>query len=322
MAIIHLTEASSGAPTLNGVNGSLNAILKWALVTNASWTNPFTATNADIFKAPSGNGFSLFVNHDSAVSGDARLALVRGCESATAASTAGIVNPFPTVAQLANSVANWLTSSTAAATARNFDIFISPSAFILFTNGSSVANTWDMQIFGDMSPVIAADTWCTLCTSRNSATFGVGGATSFPATVTSSGSFLNTLYFCRSIDGTVNSTHSGYVFTGTSNLGVYIQYATMQNGPSALIDRKKLVVGCSGSSTITVAPAKGLFERAYVPQLWEPIHSGSGAVNTRDTWTDTAYNGSAIFEQFMGAAAGTSGQVIVETTATWNPPAA
>ena len=98
MSIIHLTEASSGAPRNSGTNGDLCVLLDWALVTNGGWSIVQTAANARVYKPIGGNGFLLYVNHDSAVSGAAQLATVRGCESATAASEAGLVSPFPTIA--------------------------------------------------------------------------------------------------------------------------------------------------------------------------------------------------------------------------------
>jgi len=314
MAILHLNESSSGATRCSGTNGDLNALLKWALVTNGGWTNPFTATNADIFKPASGNQLLLFVNHDSTVSGDARYALVRGCESATGAGTGTITNPFPTVAQIANASANWGVSSVASTTTRNFDIYVAPSwmFLVIFTTGSTIS---DIGFFGDMSPSIAADTWCTACSTRNlnTAPSGVLGGQMGTASATTS----NLLFFVRSIDGTVNSTHASMnLDNGVTTIGNYTAGATMQNGITALIDRQKVSVTDSGATTTTFAAAKGHFKRAYWPNLWSPLHSGLGAVAARDTFTDTAYNAGATFRVF----AGSTGSLIVEESNTWSPP--
>lgn len=319
MAIIHLNESSSGATRLSGTTGDANAFFKWALVTNGGWTNPFTATNADIFVAPSGNKFPLFVNHDSAVSGAATLCLVRGCESATAAGTGTITNPFPTVAQVANASANWIISSAASTVSRAFDIFISPTGFLLFINANGGTNTWELNIFGDMAPTIAADTWCTVCSSRNSS--GVTTGLNWALCSNAGSSLGSILYFVRSIDGSVNSTHAGVTSATPATLGSYTvsSAATMQNGPSGLIDRKKIILGCTGANTTSFSTAKGLWNRASIPQLWETIHSGPGTVNTRDTFTDSAYNPSAAFQVVLPTTA--AGGAVVETTATWNPPA-
>ena len=319
MAILHLNESSSGATRLSGTNGDLNAFLKWALVTNGGWTNPFTTTNADIFVAPSGNKFPLFVNHDSANSGNAGLAVVRGCESATAAAAASLINPFPTVAQAGATVSNTIVSTAASTTTRNFDIYIGPSFFYLFVNSGGSTNIWDFFFYGDFSPVIAADTWATAISIRNTSSAGAGV---WPVPFGSGGVATNQIYIVRSIDGSVNSTHSGFTATTSASIfGICTDAATMQNGPTGLIDRRKVAVGCSGSSTTTFTSAKGLYVRGYLPQLWEPIHSGLGAVNSRDTFTDTAYNGSATFQVFS-AATGNAANAIIEQTATWNPPAA
>jgi hypothetical protein len=160
MSLIHLNQASAGAPRNSGTNGDLVTLLDWALVTNGGWTIDKTATNARVYLPVSGNGFRLYVNHDSAVSGAATLATVRGCETATAASEAGVTNPFPTIAEIAATSATWCVSSAASTTSRNFDIYVTPSFMMYFSNINGLV-AWDVGMFGDFSAAITGDVYNT-----------------------------------------------------------------------------------------------------------------------------------------------------------------
>lgn len=323
MSIIHLTEASGGAPRLSGTNGDLCAVLDWALVQN-SWTIDFTASNARVYRPPSGNRFSMFVQHDSAVSGNAGLAVVRGCESASAAAIASLTNPFPTVAQVAAASANWPVSNAANTTSRNFDIYVAPTWVIYIVNYGGATNVWDFSFFGDCSPMIAADTWATVCSTRAAtgapaAMVGVGAPSNEGSTFGSAAG----IYFCRSIDGTVNSTHGAINTNGSTGLGALTNGDVMFSSPTALIDRRKVPVMCNGSaSTGAFTTGKGHYMRAYLPNIWHAIHSGRGTANSRDTFTDTAYSGSATFRVWTASnsAASTGGILIAEETTTWSAP--
>jgi len=315
---IHLTEASSGAPRNSGTNADLCTLLDWALVSgavNAGWAINQTATNARVYKPPAGNRFCLYVNHDSAVSGAAQLATVRGCESATAASEAGIVNPFPTIAEVAATSATWIISSAASTTTRNFDIFASDRFVYYITNVSGASNVYQVHMFGDFSPTLTGDVYNTLCSTRNAS------STSASADLMcNAGSIVGTtrLWVCRSYDGTVKSV-SGSIFTsGGSSMGAVTACAAALAGATGLIDRVKCQIMDTGATTTTFSTTKGIASRGWIPNLWLPVHSGFGTVNARDTFTDTAYNGSATFEAFMNS--GNSTFFALETTNTWSPP--
>ena len=314
MSIIHLTEASSGAPRNSGTNGDLCVLLDWALVTNGGWSIVQTAANARVYKPIGGNGFLLYVNHDSAVSGAAQLATVRGCETATAASEAGVVNPFPTIAEIAATSATWLVSSLASTVTRNFDIYVT-STFVIYISNINGTTINDIQMWGDISPTLAGDIYNTVCSSRN----GTGTTTAVGYTCTNSGVVQGTLHLwmCRSYDGTVKSTTASIVNQGGANLGAVNATSAAFLGATGLIDRQKCQVLDTGATTTTFATAKGVVNRGWIPNLWNPVHASNGTVNNRDTFTDTSYNGSAVFVNHMTVS---TGWAIVENSNTWNAP--
>ena len=159
---IYLTQASPGAPNLTGQDNSLCTVLDWALP-QKGWAIEYTATNARVYRPGVGNRRRLFVAHDSALSGDSRGAVIRGAEDASAATIAELSGPFPTVAQVANNLANIKLSNTNNSDARPFRIVLSDT-FLLFaasTISSSVAE-WDFFFFGDLTGVEPGDTWACL----------------------------------------------------------------------------------------------------------------------------------------------------------------
>lgn len=315
-SFIHLTEASSGAPRNSGTNADLCTLLDWALVSgavNAGWAINQTATNARVYKPPAGNRFCLYVNHDSAVSGAAQLATVRGCESATAASEAGLVNPFPTIAEVAATSSNWLVSTAASTTSRNFDIYASDRMVIYISNAGGATNSWQFHAWGDFTSTLAGDVYNTFCTVRNS----VATTVLVDSICNNALSGSLRMWICRSYDGTVKSVTGLVWVTGGTSLGANSTAAAALLGATALIDRTKCEIGDTGATTSTFSTTKGLPSRGWIPNLWTPVHSGPGTVNTRDTFTDTAYNGSATFRAFVSTS---SSFLIVEETNTWSAP--
>ena len=319
MAILHYTEATGGLPNsgrLSGTDGDLVGILDIALVANG-WTIDFSTGNARIYRAASGNRFRLYVNDAAAISGDARLSVVRGCESASAASNAGIVDPFPTAAKIADGSSNWIKSTTASTTARNFDIFVAPTWVAYFINFGGVTNIWDFGWFGDISPALSGDSYSTVCVVRNVATTATI-SNSLDGTASGTGNLSWNL--CRSYDGTVKATTGGVWAQISGKMGTISVAPQAQLGPSTGIDRFKAVTLDTGSATTSGSSTLALPQRGYIPNIWVPLHGGRGSVNSRDTFTDTSYNASSAFTLFCVAAAAGSGFVIMETSDTWSPP--
>lgn len=320
MAIFNVTEATGGLPNsgrLSGTDGDLVGILDVALPLNG-WAIEFSAGNVRVYRAATGNRFRLYVNDAAAVSGDARLAVVRGCENAGSATPAGITDPFPTVAKIADGSSNWIKSNQVNTTARNFNILVAPTWVAYFVNFQSSVNVWDFGWFGDFSPTLSGDSYNTMCVVRNS---------SSPTVLSNDLDGINTATgnlcwnICRSYDGTVKSTTGGVLAMVASKFGNITTAPQAQNGPSTGIDRFQAVTLDTGSTTTAMSASLGMPQRGYIPNFWVPLHSGRGSVNSRDTFTDTAYNPSSAFMVFTVTNVGTGGFEIIQTTDDWIPPA-
>lgn len=315
---LYLTNLSSGAPALSGQNGSLCAVLDWALV-QKGWAIEYTGTNARVYRPPAGNRFRLYVAHDTAISGDARLATTRGCENAS--SVTSLTDPFPTVSQWANAQASLLVSITANSTARDYRILVTDRMVVMFTNtGSSNNQNWDMMVFGDAYGADAADVYGTI--------MHIGAVTT--ATSANSRAMSNTLcsvpapgrvFWARSIDGTQKSTYGCYA--GQANAAAVTTFCSngasapqMRAGYNGRIVREKVAIHCTGSNTTTPSNI-AVNKRGWLPNVWNPLHSGIGIVTSDDTFTDTGYSATAVF---VINPAATTIAAILETTDTWSVP--
>lgn len=322
MAIIHVTEATVGAPNsgrMSGTAGDLYAMLKYALPLNGWAVEYDDAVNfGAVFRPGTGNRFRLFVLDNATASGDARLALVRGCENASGATMATIIDPFPTVAKIADNSSNWMKSTTVNTTARNFNIYVGETWVMFFCNISGLTNIWEMGLYGDWPATLSGDSYNTVCAIRAITTATAPSANGVWGAV--SGQTGNTSYsWARDYGGTVKATSGGISSQSTGAFGLGGGTAALV-GPSTGIDRCKMVSMDTGSITISPSASLGLAQRGYVPNLWLPLHAGRGTVNSRDTFTDTNYNPSATFCCFCIGNAASSGFVIVEETDTWSPP--
>lgn len=314
MAIIHLTESSGGATRLSGTNGDLCGLLDWALVQNG-WTIDYTSGNKRAYRPGTGNRFIMYVEHDSATSGNAGIAVVRGAES----QAAGVLtDAFPTVAQIANSNCNWCVSNAANTTSRPFDIYVAPTWVAYFVNFSSSTNVWEMHFWGDVPPTLASDSYNTIGYNRN-----VSGAPSGSRFVAAVSNGLNTStqwYWARSYDGTQKSCPGGPATFGASPWGLITGAAAPQAGPSGAIDSRVVPLTDSGQSNGTFLPASGMPFRGWLPQFREPLHSSAGSTVSRTTFTDTAFNAGSSFNLFRNTNVAGAAFVIFEEDTAWAPP--
>lgn len=311
MAIIKYTEATGGAPTLSGTNGALVAILDIALLLNG-WAIEYSSGNGRIYRPGTGNRFRLAVFDDSAVSGDARAAVFRGCENATGGTSADMVDPFPLVAQVANNQQFLLKSSTANGTARNYTILVAETWVRIFVNSASGANAWETMRFGDVAKQYTGDTYNTTCSSRN--------GTSLTA-VNNAGYIFSTsgpLYWARSIDGLVKSSLGNVnpPAMTSSSFTVSGQISALKQplaGYGNTIDGDELSI-CDYCSTTTTAGAVPIYKRAWIPNTYAPLHAGNTGVAARDIWDNGA---GRTFEAFVQ---GGNVWLIQETSDTWVKP--
>lgn len=319
MAIIHVTEATAGLPNsgrLSGTNGDLVGIMDVALPLNG-WAIEYTSGNARIYRPGSGNRLRLHMYDDSAVSGDARLCLVRGCENASDATT--LVDPFPLVSQVANSSSNWVKSSAANTTARTFDIFVGEDFVIYMTNHTGTTNVNEVHIFGDCAPAYIADTYFTLCTVRDSSGVGV----TWSSWVQTAAGGESTMYLARSYDGTVKSVRCGIL--GLANQTTFGALPFAPNiflGPSTGVDTKKVSLACSGSQSTTASSSLSLPERGWIKNFLQPMHNGRQAStpNTRDIYTNTSVDPSFLGMFFTSGNSANNPTAIVQYDGPWTPP--
>lgn len=312
MTWLVLTEASPGAPRNAGTNGDLCTLLDWALV-QAGWAIEYTATNARVYRPGSGNRFRLAVRHDSAVSGAAQRALVRGCENASSATA--WTDPFPLSTQIGDTLSNWLVSTTADTTSRPFKIYLSETFVIYMSQVSSTANTWEIGFFGDYAPELT-DPWSTVISVRNSAGNNPASSAGMQQpTQTTLGSAALGIFFVRDITGATKSS-TGVLYTSGVNLGAVTGTPSARGGYANRIYREPVGLNCRASVTATNSTL-GLVKRGWLPNMWSPLHTGRGSVGDSDTFTDTAYDPSASF-RLLGS--GGTPCIIIEETDTWVSP--
>lgn len=312
MAFTYFTSSDSGAPALTGVNGSLITVLDWILVTKGLWTKEFSGTNKAIYRPPSGNRYYLRVVHDSAISGASNQATVRGCESATDIDT--YTDPFPTVAQRADSSTFWLTSTTTNSTTRAYFGIVTDTYVFICVRASS-NNAVSVCFFGDTIPVFSGDVYSTVIFTTNT------------ASISSWYQIANTtgrLYYVRSYDGTVKSTTAmpliSYAAASQTNFSGFTAPAYPHPIDSKM-HMEKVALTCYGATSSSRSATKSIIKRSWFPNLWSPLHSES-AVTTEDTFTDSSYNP---LSEFVIASSATSnaslGQFFVlEKTNTWSAP--
>jgi hypothetical protein len=311
MTVLLLTNDTVGAPALHGTNGRLNAVLDWALP-QKSWAIEFSAANASVYRAASGNRHRLSVRHDSAVSGASSAAVVRGCEAASSAIL--LTDPFPTVAQFADTLALWLASELVTTAVRNYKVLVSETWFILMVKHGTL-DQWDTQFFGDVPKTHAEDTWNTICTTRGTAgvAFSIGLGNETMNHVLSPGARI---FWVRGIDGSSKSTRGGLTSTGTAIAGAHSGFPIARSGYGNRVVREKMAVYDSGNPNVAASPL-GIAKRGWLPNLWNILHSGLGGMTSSDTHTDTPYAPGSLFRVIPTF---TSGAFLLEETDTWTPP--
>jgi hypothetical protein len=327
MAIIHVDESTVGLPNsgrLSGTNGDLVGILDVALPLNG-WAIEYTSGNARVYRPGTGNRFRLHVYDDSSASGDARLAVVRGCENASDATT--LVDPFPLVSQVADASCNWHKSTAASTTARAFDIWVGETFVIVSINNSGNTNVFTLNFFGDYAPALSGHTYNTCVSVRsssNTTSADVGNFSSWPNTAyaTSPGGTATRLFGARDYTGTLKSPIMAVQSIGNvtafgaltglpqAQAGVTVKVDTIK---TTLIDYATQTPGGSSDSTRMQATA------GWLPNILFPLHAGRGALNTRDDYTNTAVD-MAAGKVVTVANNATSGFAVVQESDDWTPP--
>lgn len=319
MAIIHVDETYPGLPNsgrLSGTDGDLVGIMDVALVANG-WAIEYSTGNARIYRPGSGNRFRLYMNDAAAVSGSAALCLVRGCENASAASNAGLTDPFPLAASVADGSSNWLKSSAVSTAARAFDIWVSPTWVIYACNVTGAANVWDFSFFGDCPSALAGDSYNTVCSVRNIASLSTAQMWASAATAFTASSRW---WWARSYDGTVKATNASPFSGYSANIGVIPNAPQAFLGATTGVDTQKVPLIDCGATSTTPTPGIGLVTRGWLPNIRFPLHGGRGTANSRDTYTDTAYAAGFVGTVIAASNSASGGFLVVEGSDTWSPP--
>lgn len=324
MAIHHYDETTIGLPNtgrIAGVNGDLVTQLDYMLPLNG-WAIEHTTGNARIYRPGTGNRFRLYVNDDSSISGDARLATVRGCEDASAASNAGLVDPFPQSGQVADGSSVWLKSNAANTTARAFHIWVAETWVVIAINFSGATNVFQAERFGDFSPTLPGDTYNTCVTVRGSTSTVSAtwqGSTGWLANSTTSGSGM---YIARSYDGTIKSTRSGKpFFFGQSSIGAIGAVPLAFQGPTTGSDTWKFPIYDSGVQSGAASSSLAMPIRGWLPNILEHIGGGrqAGTPNTGDVYHVTsvpAFDGRVVtYSNSSG-----TGYIVIQEDDNWTPP--
>lgn len=195
----------SGAPTLNGVAGTLIAVLDAALVTGAGWSKVYSGTNKAVYRAPAGRQFYLRVDDTGTTS-----ARIVGYETMSDVDTG--TGPFPTAAQVSGGL-YVIKSNAADATARAWAVYANDRAFYIWHNIANAvpsSNTSNAVIngFGDLITFNPSDAYGTFIMAATSASVGADFGANH------SGSFSTVLtghYACRDATGIAGAKQGGKV---------------------------------------------------------------------------------------------------------------
>lgn len=312
-----LTWTQPGAPSLYPTDGRLVAVLDWALP-QGGWTIDDSSGNARIYRSPSGR--YLYVNNTTATSGGPSGALVRGCESGS--SIGALVNPFPTVAQSSDTNCNWKFTNTNSVNTQTRPwkvVIIDDFFWFLASPFSEAETTWAMWGFGGVPTPYVDDYACVIGarnTSLGSGSFDSLGSLAGVASLAWGSGANNIICWQRNVDGSILSSRGTYNHSSTSAVGTLTAAPAPRGGYQNRIFRESIAFNDLGSQTAS-AGSLGLVKRGYAPNLWGPLHNGTGGLSSEDTFQDTAYDPAAVFRPHPSAHG--SGIFILEETDTWRP---
>lgn len=288
----YFNNNSVGAQTLRPVNGDLNALIHYALTTVSNWTRLYhDGTNFRDVWQPAAGGPVFICKHNSSDSGDARLAVVRMAESAS--STTSYTDPFPNVLQQADSVCNWLLSSTSGTTARDYHCTVWETGLLLSVRYSGQTDIWETMGFGKAFTRFSStdDPYPWMIGVRNSSNASTnalvfGGGCSTNSAIPSSGTYR--FFAMRNAAGTIKSSvlQADGRGSGIGNAGTNANSAG--GGYLSVFEREKLRFHDMGNST-TSSPVSPILARLCFPQIYVGAHSGYTGVTESDNIDDGSH---------------------------------
>lgn len=315
MAVYFVTSASAGAPSLTGQDGSVCTVWDWILNTTAGLTIAFTATNKRVYTMPDGS--ALRIHHAAATSGDARLCIVRPAESASGVDT--LVDPYPTVAQTADTACNICVSNTANATTRPWYALVDTVNYCFYFLVETSSGGFIRQgYFWAGVSALQADNYAIVSYNRNNASSSDSTALFFQDFAQLTGAVSGRIRLKRTRDGTIKST-GGFLQPELGASGGSIANGPVYPDPD---DSKLRMARVWANDIYGAASSVGAspeVNRLWLPRIWKPMHAlatwASVAINS--TFTYGAYNTqtgvTSDFRLFpIGTAAGGSGAIILE----------
>lgn len=290
MTVTVLRSTAGGAPTLVNSAGSLLTLLDYILVTNLSWTKPYTGTNKAAYKMPSGTN-ERYLRVDDTGTTSAR---VVGYETMSDVNTG--TGPFPTAVQMSGGL-YWPKSSTGTAAPW---IALSDGALVYLFIKYDNAN-WQGVVFGDFDSYKASDAFNTLIVGETSAPSSF--ATNIDDISASTSTVATGHYIARSYTQVGSSITCGKVSDATQS-GTTMG-STGMTYPSPLDGALHLAPVWLTQASATIG------KRGLLPGIWNPLHLQPLAHG--DTFSGTGDLTGRSFEVITFQ----SGQVFIETSDTW-----
>lgn len=310
----YFTQASSGAPTLNGTVGSLITTLDWLLdVSNTNGRKVadkvYTGTNKAVYRFTTGQRFYLRV--DDAYAQESRM---RGYESMTDVDTG--VDPFPLLTTYGDSSYVLRKSFEANSNARDWRATVWARGFNLYVKRGPVSSGHDLYIFGEgIREDGIADSYNTFIGMRRATgttgNLGVLGASTAARHVSplTAVSGTSCIAVARYFDGSIKAVLGGYFSPSTEVWGG-------ESFPQAnFLYRSRLTLG-AGFGTAT---ATGVAQyRGYIPYLWGIASqcAGTTTLDIDDVHTDTSTGASFIQIASSDTIANAGQNMLMETTDT------
>lgn len=327
----YYSSSDGSAPVLTGQNGSLITLLDAVLVNGygsksaAGWTKQYSGTNKAVYKMGSGgtNCVLRILDDGSVATAAAREANARAAESASDVDT--LADPFPLVANIADTVNIWRKSTSADSTARVWKAVADSRLILLWVEHSTTQS--ELYIFGDLEPIYPGDAYCCFMMTRGTANSASSMQVfaSAPSSVGSSVSSLRSAMM-RSASGSLKAEVAAPLAGSSNNFGNAGNASTVSDYPNPYTSKLHLLQAMviSQGSNSAATSSDGCMPRAWIPWLFEPIHGlGFTGLAHNDTFTDTAYNASSEFVFLVGNTGSPATGIpkcVLQTAGAWTTP--
>jgi len=305
---------------IRGQNGTFVTVLNAILTVGEGWTEPFTGTNRRVFR--NGDGFVWRVLDDGSLPAGARECVLRGAENATDVDT--LVDPFPTVAQQADTACVVRKSDTADATDRPYRAWANGNFIIINIFHETFACDWYM--IGRPVLLFPGDTYGQLTSIRPFGNNGNGNVASNAFSDSAwNGIVSDGIFWARTEDGAVKSTRGSRISRLKGNNIGQTPGATGRYPHPRTADLALFPVQLATTGTTTALASASCTVRAIVPGVFEPPlgdFAGHSGLNHLDTFTSTAYSAASEFVAVSSNSTNTFqiGGLCIQSAGDWLSP--